>query len=111
MTQRKHKYVGWVFAGTLAGALFGFALDQITHQPHRGRYLNRVTDDAVRSANYPIHGAIFGACLGIAIDLFINGIPNRSQWRFSVRYLFGIICTLCLLAYGLRCYVQINSGN
>jgi MFS family permease len=100
---------GIATALTIVGCFVGYAIGmQRAYNPELGSYMGRIMRTQTMAANYSVAFAVGGALVGILIDVRLNGWLRRREWRYSMRTLLMAMVAFSVLAYGLRCFFEIQ---
>jgi F0F1-type ATP synthase assembly protein I len=95
---------GLVVAGALIGAFLGhmIPIPWDVEDPRHSAY--QYVDEMRQRSHHRIAGAFIGAIIGMIIDTIVNGVPARSDFRFSMRTLFIIVLLAAFLCYAVQSY-------
>lgn len=95
-----------LLVGTILGALAGAAFSSPYENPEVSRWLRiLVHENAVLR---PIRFAIWGAVIGLAADLMVNGRPVLRSRRLNLMTLFFVVFACAVLFWGVRCYLEMQ---
>lgn len=97
-----------VLAGTILGALVGVAFS-MPHENSEASGWWRTPLVRENAAVRPIRFAIWGAVIGLAADLVVNGRPNVRSWKFNLKTLFFAVFACAMLLWGIRCYLEMRN--
>lgn len=95
-----------VLAGTLLGAAIGLicSVPSTNSEMHRPYRLLLKDNAAVR----PIRFAIWGAIIGLAVDLKLRGRPRAIPRRFSLKMLLLAVLACAILLWGIHSYLEMR---
>jgi uncharacterized sodium:solute symporter family permease YidK len=97
---------GIMTAGAVLGALYGHQIPTWDIEV-RSRFSYLL--DAVAHAKNVIGYGILGGIVACAVDMTVNGVPERGNWRLGICGRILAVVALAALCYGAVCFVKILS--